>query len=1097
MSQGGRLITAFHSAKAQALLCYLAVTGCPHTRSSLTGLLWAELPEENARLNLRKVLSNLRKLAGDQLIITRHEVAFNKNAPYWLDVAAFEQAVSAPKSNRLTSETDISRLAQAMDLYQGDFLADFYLRRAPEFEAWVLTQQARLRALALRALQTLATYYTQQQQYETGIETAKRWLALDPFDEEAHRQLMRLLALQGQRSAALAHYKACQSLFRDEYGIDPGEETQRLYETIRRGELDSSPKQPAGYRAAQLPPQKKSSPYETPTAQPLPYYSTPFVGRQSELQEIVELLHNPHCRLLTLGGLSGIGKTRLAVQAVKALPDHPSGRLTFSDGVVFVPLAAVDSADLLGAAIAEAMNFTFYSDISPQLQLLNTLRGKRLLLVLDSFEYLLAGVDLIAEILRTAPTVKFLVTSTETLNLQEEWFFPLAGLSFPDSETAAEAALERYDAVHLFAQIAQRARVGFSLAEEKSCVIRICRLLEGMPLGLELAAAWLRTLSCEQVAQEIEQGLDFLVTSAPDVPDRHRSIRAVFDQSWNQLSKAAREVLSQLSVFQGGFRREAAEQITGTSLFILSALVAKSFIHLDPAGRYQIHELLRRFAAEKLRATPKMYAITARRHQDYYLAFLEQREAGLRGKWQRSTLAEIGAEIENVRAGWDRALTQPDMAAIDRSYRTLYHFYQIRSWFQEGAKVFGRAAAHLQTIAPNFQDKVLLNSVLAKILARQGAFHMFLGDYPVAEKVARQSLALARSLATQTEIAFSLYILGYVAYWQGRIAEAKQFHQESLSISREMDDPARIADALTGLGETTEHLGGYTEAKRYFSESLSLNRDIGRQNMIAYALDKLGAISFYLGEYAESRRYYQESLALFREIEDRLGMAMALGGFGLNAWGQGEAGWESARQYLTESLNLCRETGHQLQAASRLAFLGRIANSMGEYDQAQHYCQEGLAISRQLGNPVFKAMALNGLGQAACGQGALQTSRRYLLEALATATTHQIFPQVLESLAHYAALTTREGQQNETARLAKTEQAMQLLALVLHHPASWQIIKTMAANLLAELIKELPDDVASSAQRRGQEKGLEETVQEILGQGEHRGPPLLPTNLSL
>ncbi|MEJ2748699.1 MAG: tetratricopeptide repeat protein, partial [Anaerolineae bacterium] len=879
----------------------------------------------------------------------------------------------------------------------------------------------------------------------------------------------------GQRSAALDHFKACQTLFRDEYGIDPSPETQQLYEMIRRGE----------FAAAQAG-QKKSIPDEPSVlgaaAQPLPYYASPFVGRQAELEEIVALLHNPDCRLLTLSGLSGIGKTRLAVQVVKELLDTSSAQSLFGDGVMFVPLAAINSADLLGAAIAEAITFTFYSDISPQVQLLNNLRGKRLLLVLDSFEHLLAGVDLIAAILRTAPTVKFLVTSTEALNLQEEWFFPLDGLSFPESEATAKIAIERYDAVHLFAQIGQRARVGFSLAEEKSHVLRICRLLEGMPLGLELAAAWLRMLSCEQVAQEIEQGLDFLVTSAPDVPDRHRSIRVVFEQSWNQLSKAAREVLSQLSVFQGGFSREAAEQITGTSLFILSALVAKSLIYLDPNGRYQIHALLKRFAAEKLQATPKMCALAEKRHQDYYLAFLEQREAGLRGKWQQSTLAEIGAEIENVRASWDKALMQPDIEAIDRIYRVLYHFYQIRSWFEEGASVFDRAAAHLQAIAPDFQDKRQLNFVLAKILARQGAFHMYLGDYPVAEKVARQSLELARSLAAQREIAFSLYVLGYVAYWRGRIAEAKQLHRESLAISREMDDLPRVADALTGLGETSEHLGGYVEARQYFSESLSLNRDIGRQNMIAYALDKLGAISFYLGEYEESRRYYAESMALFEVIEDRMGMAMVLGGFGLNAWGQGGASLASAKQYLTESLNLCREIGHQLQTASRLAFLGRVANGLGEYDQAQRYCQEGLTIARQLGNPVFEAMALNGLGQAACGQGALPTSRRHLLEALEIATKYQLAPQLLESLAHYAVLMTRESSQDGAARLAKTTQAVQLLALVLDHPASWRIIKTMAATRQAELIAELPGDVVSSVQKPDQTKELEAAVQEILGQ---------------
>jgi predicted ATPase len=325
----------------------------------------------------------------------------------------------------------------------------------------------------------------------------------------------------------------------------------------------------------------------------LPPQPTPFIGREYEISQITALLAEPTCRLLTLVGPGGIGKTRLALEAAGLQ------RSAFAQGAYLVPLQPLSSPEFIVPAIAETLHFQFYSVDDPKHQLLDYLRDRSLLLVMDNFEHLLNSAQLISEILAFAPDVKVLATSRERLNLLEEWVLDVQGLSAPANETETE--ILDYDAVQLFLQSAQRIQVGFTLTDaQKPAVARICHLVGGMPLGLELAAAWVRALACEEIADEIERGLDLLATSARNVEPRHRTMRIVLDHSWNLLTNIERDVFQRLSVFKGGFRKEAAQNVTGTSIQTLSALVDKSLIRVSANGRYEQHELLWQYAREKL-----------------------------------------------------------------------------------------------------------------------------------------------------------------------------------------------------------------------------------------------------------------------------------------------------------------------------------------------------------------------------------------------------------------------------------------------------------------------------------------------------------------
>lgn len=839
----------------------------------------------------------------------------------------------------------------------------------------------------------------------------------------------------------------------------------------------------------------------------LPSPATPFIGREKELTDIIRRLRDPACRLLTLIGPGGIGKTRLAIQAAQMLLDTPPAEATFRHGIFFVPLTTMSSPSGVVSAIAEAANFAFYSSAPPQQQLLDYLREKEMLLVLDNFEQLLippvgedaSGVDLLAEILAVAPAVKLLVTSREALNLYEAWFHPVAGMTYPEpppqpspSQGEDWVGVESYDAIQLFVQSARRAQVGFSLTAEQKSVVRICQMVEGMPLGIELAAAWLKALPCAHIAQGIEHGLDFLAGSMRNVPERHRSMRAVFEHSWSLLAEAERGVLRRLSVFRGGFRPEAAEDVAGATLPVLAALVEKSLVQATPAGRYHLHELLRQFAGEKLQAAPPEQIQTQERHSTCYAAFMQRREAALKGAQYQAVLAEMSEEIENVRAGWNWAVEQGRVETIDQALTSLHDFYWMRSWFQEGEEVFRRAAESLAGATETAKGGASRGGageiVLGKLLARQGAFCYALGHYEPARELLQKSLALVRRLEVGAEIAFTLRFLGRVMDAQDKLTEAKRLFQESLAISRELGDLPGVAETLLQLSETVMFASGgyYSEAKQYSQESLTVSRAIGDQRLIGYSLDKMGIITFSQGEYLEAEQYYQESLAIFKKIDDRYGMALALGGPAWVAIGLGGDRLALAKPLAEKSLAIWREVGDRLRTVVRLNQLGQVAIAMEEYAEAQRYYEEALTLGREIGHGAG-LWALSGLGEVACGLGDLPAARQYLLETLKIAITvkegHDL--TFLYTLLRWATLLAKESaglDEGSPLSEAKKAQAVELLTLVRDHPASLQVLKDRAARLLAELEAGLPPEVVTAAKERGKSRPLVEVVMEIVGE---------------
>ncbi len=797
LALGGHPLVDLASVKATALLIHLAVTGTGHSRSALAGMLWSDLPEATARANLRLVLTKLRRVVPEHLEVTRQRVALAAGAPVWVDAVEVARAVTAPDAD-----------PAAVELCRGEFLHGFDVPGAAVFDDWVAARRAAARTDMLALLDRAARQARDRADPAAGVEVARRMLEVERLHEEAHRALMWFLAAGGQRGAALAQYETCRYLLGEELGLAPSAATTALRDEIAaEGEV-----------TAAVPPPPPPVPAPAP-----PRPLTALVGRAAELDRLHDLLDDPACRMVTLVGPGGIGKTRLAVEVAGARGDRRRHGVVFVSFAGSRPVRPDGAADLVVADLARAFGVPLTVPRDPLDLLAEHLAGRELLLVLDNLEHLPGAADPLAALLRRAPGVQLLVTSRRPLGLGVEWLVEVPGLPCPPEGAGAAG----YPAVQLFQERARLLRPGVEADVEGAG--RICRLVAGLPLAIELAARWVRSAAPAAIADRLARGLELLETTAPDVEPRHRSIRSVIDASVRLLTDEERRALRRLSV-QHGFDLAAAEAVAGAGLPLLAGLVDQSLVTAGPDGRYAMHELLRQYAAERLAEDPAEEAETRRRHAEHYDALLA---AGL-----------AGHDAANLRAATEWFVAAAGPAVLDAHVQRIWTLYRGNGWFREAQAVLeaalrrpgppalfrGRWHRLLGEVHQHLGDSAAARHQLELALAalgspvprsRSGWLGMFAGQLVRRSlRVLRPGALPARGLRRREVYAerAASYFAVNEAYWvldEHRLMLPASVH--ALNDVERAGDPDLTARAHAGLGMVAGAAGLHRVARRHLA----------------------------------------------------------------------------------------------------------------------------------------------------------------------------------------------------------------------------------------------------------------------------------------
>src|SRR5215204_57447 len=934
--------SAWRLRKAASLIKLLALApGHRLHRERVMDLLWPESGKKAASNNLRQTLHVARRtlhpdpeIASGYLSVSGEQLLMCPHGQLWIDVEAFEEAADTARRSK-----DPAAYRVAIELYSGELLPE------DRYEEWAESRRQELRQTFLSLTVELARLYEERRAEEDlaqAVQTLQRVLVEELTNEEAHVGLMRLYALSGRSEEALRQYVRLSEALSSGLGVEPSASTRAFREEIAAGRFPGDPTQAAG------------SPTEQTAgggaqAHNLPAQRTSFVGREREMLELKRQL--AMTRLLTLSGAGGSGKTRLALEVARDLVGG------YADGAWMVELAPLSAEALVPEPVAKAVNAP--QQLGRQLTeaLVDALRQKKQLMVLDDCVHLIeAAAQLADAILSSCPHLRVVATSREALSLEGELVWRVDPLSVPSADPdahrtpVATGALERYGAVRLFVERAKLRSPHFELAEENAgAVTQICRRLEGMPLAIELAAARVRALSLEQIAQRLEDSLRLLRGDSRSAPQRQRTLRATLEWSHNLLSAEEQMLLRRLSVFAGGWTLEAAEEAMGTNedvgeedvLELISKLVDKSLVVAEVSARgverYRLLEPVRQYARERLEESGEADAFR-RRHAEFFLTLAEEAAPQLTGAQQEEAAKRLETDHDNMRAALSWSLERAPETAL-RLAGALARFWEIRTHYQEGSRWIKAALR---------QSDHADGSTRAKALSEAGTFAWHRGHYQQATFFHRQALALYRELGDEANAAFALLCVGVQDLEQGEHERARPFFEEALALSRELGDKRTIVYALHNLGEVALHSGHYEQARTLGMEAVSVSREMDDKWTVARDLVWLGMVTAYEGDdYEEEAGFLEEGLALVREVGDWEWVGHALDSFAVIAGTKGQ-GERAARLYgAAEALR--DAIGAPLPPTNRPHYDRGVAAARAKLNEAEWEAafSEGMAMSAE------------------------------------------------------------------------------------------------------------------------------------------------------
>lgn len=941
--------------KLVVLLCYLALERKAVPRKELKRLFWPSGTDANVRV----ALARLRACDGATAWLQAGEMVAVRAST---DLERFERAIANSDHSQALAlwgdppEPRAHLIAGAESVRLPADLVEFWLEplRDHAFERY------------LEALFQGALHHEGRGEHDAALELAHELLRHDPLDESALQRVMRLHAQLGDHQAVLVHYERTRRRQEAEGLPPPSAETTGMAAAARAA-LDAKAQARDG-TAADL-------------TRRLAELATPFVGREAELTQFAHLLATAEGRLVTVLGPGGVGKSRLALELARRVAgDYP-------DGVLFVPLEAVDEPEALPAALASAFKLPAASPSAARERLVEHVRGKLQLLILDNFEQLTEAAGLVDQ-LAAVTNGTVVVTSRAPLGVRREQLFELGGLGFP--EAPDDEGLEEHDAVRLFLQSARRADASFTLLpEQRAAVIALCDFVAGLPLYLEHLASWTRLLSPSAILEELQAGPELFEIAHRDLPERHRRLDLVLRQSLEKLPGTAKKTLVELAYFQGGFSREAARQVTGARITDLRAAMDASFVRLQH-DRFSIHQAPRTFL-NRVRLGDDV----ARRHAEFFLerarAMARDVDEGQAQLWRDDFAAERGNYLQAL-AWAERKGEQELSAKLMASLGS--------AWFAYGTPLDGLG------FLERFAELAAGGSVdERRALVHFGGLLRLTGEYQRSQEVLQRALEAARAASDDANESLALGGLGAIAIEQTRYADATALYEASLTLAERQGNARQAANILNNLAVIASRGGDQEAAAGLYERALAMHRVTGNLISIAISTGNLGMTRHLQGKLDEAAVHYREAIRLNRELGAREGLRINLANLGVLYNDSGDHN-QAAATY-REALALAREMGSTLGVASALRLLANALRLAGDREAAWPLFQESLAIFEAAEDPGLLAATLNDMALAAPDQ----FTRVGLLErSIATARASGRPEFALTPLAHLALFAAADGE---------------------------------------------------------------------------------------
>jgi predicted ATPase/DNA-binding SARP family transcriptional activator/predicted negative regulator of RcsB-dependent stress response len=929
----GDRVHALASTKPVALLAYLAQRGAWVARSEVALLFWPDADESHAHHALRQLVYRARHMdvAGGIEVEGAH-----LRTRVDCDVLAFRRHVASAEWHG------------AVRAYGGRFLDGLQVPDAPGFEAWLEVERAELQRSYLEASVRAATADASRLAFGDAAAVLETAIAHDPLAEEVAQALIRCLALDARQGAALSAAARFTTRLRAETGLEPSAATLDLIARVRAGVgVDARPHN-------------------------LPGQASPFIGRDRELREIGRHLADPGCRLLTLVGPGGIGKTRLALQAAA----HQIG--AFRHGVFLVTVAALGRRDAVAAAIAETLGLTLADRCDPSAALVSALRPRESLLVLDNLEPSDGVGRWLVDLLGAAPGITLLVTSREPLDLAAAWTMTLDGLDLPAVGVDAADEAASADSVRLFVQAAERVRPGFSLgAADLADVARVCHRVAGVPLALELAAGWVQLLSPAEIAHEIDRDLDFLERLASDATAGHASLRALFDSSWARLDEAQRELAMRLSVFVRDVDLPTVEAVGGGRLSALMALVRRSFVRRNAVGRLEMHPLVLQYAREKLAERPELARDAELRHAHHVAATIAGAEIGTGDGAGYERPRRLLPDVERA---WATLVERRDWTNLVVMLPRVFEVHDVGSttlrylsWVEraleaepEDPAVRGRLHAHragcLQRVGRYLEMERDVDAALGLLPAEPPLFEHLValrargnaaylrGDLRRAAAAFEAALAVSERLDQVRYLAGCLNNLGLVFKSSGDLDGALGYLRRARSLTARLDDAVH-AQVLNNLATVQARRGANDDAEALLRESAELKRRLGDDRGLASVYSNLGNLRAGAGDHVAAERLHRDGLRLAEGIGDASGVARAHTNLGDLALRRGDV--SAAVAAYGRSLEIKRDLDECAGVVEAYAQLATCHRRMGDEAAAGRTVREGLAYAQASAQPAL------------------------------------------------------------------------------------------------------------------------------------------------